>query len=56
MEILGTNFTITLGSWRLRLGFAIEDVDAAEPSPREAPHHVRVVQATRRTHSQDRAC
>jgi hypothetical protein len=26
MEFIGTNFAITLGSWRLRIGFAIEDV------------------------------
>lgn len=42
MEIMGTNFTITLGSWRLRLCFAVEDVDAPAPA-REMPHHVRVV-------------
>jgi len=42
MEIMGTNFTITLGSWRLRLCFAIEDVDAPERE-KDAPHHVRIV-------------
>jgi hypothetical protein len=42
MEIMGTNFTITLGSWRFRLCFAIEDVDAPEAAM-AAPHHVRVV-------------
>jgi hypothetical protein len=31
MEIIGTNFSITLGSWRVRLGFAIEDMDDVEP-------------------------
>jgi hypothetical protein len=28
MEIMETNFTITLGSWRFCLRFAIEDTDA----------------------------
>jgi hypothetical protein len=43
MEIMGTNFTITLGSWRFRLGFAVEDVDMP-PVPQEMPpHHVRIV-------------
>jgi len=42
MEIMGTNFAITLGSWRLRFALAIEDVDAPQ-SAKEAPHHVRIV-------------
>ena len=42
MEIMGTNFTITLGSWRLRLCFSIDDVDATVPS-KEIPHRVRIV-------------
>ena len=42
MEIMGTNFTITLGSWRLRLGFSIDDVDAPV-RPNEVPHRVRIV-------------
>lgn len=42
MEIMGTNFTITLGSWRFRLCFSVEDVDVPEAT-RYAPHHVRVV-------------
>jgi hypothetical protein len=42
MEIMGTNFTITLGSWRLRFCLAIEDVDAPQPV-KQMPHHVRVV-------------
>ena len=43
MEILGTNFALTLGSWRLRLSFAVEDVDAPEPPKMRAPHRVRIV-------------
>jgi len=42
MEMLGTNFSITLGSWRLRFCFALEDIDT--PPVREAPpHRVRIV-------------
>lgn len=43
MEILGTNFTISLGSWRLRFVLALEDTDAAPPPKAAAPHHVRVI-------------
>ncbi|MBV8434562.1 MAG: hypothetical protein JO029_09820 [Candidatus Eremiobacteraeota bacterium] len=42
MEILGTNFTINLGAWRLRFVLAIEDTDAAAPRP-HVPHRMRVV-------------
>ena len=37
MEIMGTNFSITLGSWRLRLGFAIEDVDMPAQAKERPP-------------------
>jgi hypothetical protein len=42
MELLGTHFSLTLGSWRLRFTLAIEDVEqpATTATP---PHHVRVV-------------
>jgi hypothetical protein len=43
MEMLGTNFSITLGSWRLRLGFALEDIDAPVPVRDTPPHRVRIV-------------
>ncbi|HTZ54443.1 MAG TPA: hypothetical protein VMB20_05220 [Candidatus Acidoferrum sp.] len=43
MEIMGTNFSITIGSWRLRLGFAIEDIDAPIPAKEQPPHRVRIV-------------
>jgi hypothetical protein len=43
MEILGTNFAITLGSWRLRLVIAVEDVDAPQPAKPKVPHRLRVV-------------
>ena len=43
MELFGTNFALTLGSWRLRLCLAIEDVDAPEPAKVAPPHRVRIV-------------
>jgi len=43
MEILGTNFTLSLGAWRLRFVLAIEDTDEQPvPKPR-TPHRMRVV-------------
>jgi hypothetical protein len=42
MEIVGTQFSITLGSWRMRFCFAVEDVDTPVPV-KEVPHRVRVV-------------
>jgi hypothetical protein len=42
MELIGTNFAITLGSWRLSFRLALEDVDAPQPVKAQ-PHHVRVV-------------
>ncbi|MGA8534883.1 MAG: hypothetical protein WB615_12315 [Candidatus Tumulicola sp.] len=42
MEILGTNFTLSLGAWRLRFVLAVEDVDA-QPAAKAPPHRVRVV-------------
>jgi len=43
MEIMGTNFSLTLGSWRLRLGFSIEDVDTPTPAKEAPPHRIRIV-------------
>ncbi|HET9030574.1 MAG TPA: hypothetical protein VFN49_10370 [Candidatus Aquilonibacter sp.] len=45
MEILGTNFAITLGSWRLCFRLAVEDVDAPAPAAKaHVPHRVRIVE------------
>lgn len=45
MEILGTNFAITLGSWRLCFRLAVEDIDApAAQSQSHTPHRVRIVE------------
>ena len=38
MEIIGTNFTLSLGSWRLRFVLAVEETDLA-PAPRQRPPH-----------------
>jgi len=45
--LLGTNFTITLGVWRLRFVLALEDVEERPPAPApERPHHVTLKQFT----------
>ncbi len=44
MEIIGTNFTINLGGWRLRFVLAVEDAEALPPQPKaRPPHRMRVV-------------
>ncbi len=43
MEIFGTNFSITLGSWQLRFGFSVEDVDVAPQAKEPPPHRVRII-------------
>ncbi|HTX56422.1 MAG TPA: hypothetical protein VMD47_04885 [Candidatus Acidoferrales bacterium] len=43
MEIMGSNFSITLGSWRVRFGFTVEDVDVPQEAKESPPHHVRIV-------------
>jgi len=43
MEILGTNFIISLGAWRLRFVLAIEDTDSAPMPKPHVPHRMRVV-------------
>jgi hypothetical protein len=43
VEIMGTNFAITLGAWRVRFVLAVEET---EERPRERvrpPHRLRVV-------------
>ncbi|MGB6412145.1 MAG: hypothetical protein WBF19_02230 [Candidatus Cybelea sp.] len=43
MEIIGTSFTLALGSWRLRFVLAIEDSDEAPKARVAPPHRLRVV-------------
>ena len=44
VEIIGTNFTLSLGAWRMRFVLAIEENE--EERPKESvrpPHRLRVV-------------
>ncbi len=43
MEIIGTNFTLSLGAWRLRFVLALEDTDARPQEKARTPHRLRVV-------------
>ncbi|HEY1882775.1 MAG TPA: hypothetical protein VGG51_07030, partial [Candidatus Cybelea sp.] len=43
VEIIGTNFTLALGSWRLRFVLAIEDSDEKLKERVAPPHRLRVV-------------
>ncbi len=43
MEFLGTNFSITLGAWRLRFQFALEETEERMVPARPVPHKMRVV-------------
>ncbi len=45
VEIIGTNFTLTLGAWRLRFMLAIEDQDERPKEKVRPPHKLRVVPA-----------
>lgn len=44
MEIIGTNFTLSLGAWRLRFVLALEDADDDRTKEKvRTPHRLRVV-------------
>jgi hypothetical protein len=43
VEIIGTSFTISLGSWRLRFVLAVEDSDEQPKERARVPHRLRVV-------------
>lgn len=43
MEIMGTNFTLSLGTWRLRFVLAIEENDDRSTEKVRPPHRLRVV-------------
>jgi hypothetical protein len=43
VEIMGTNFTVSLGSWRLRFVLAIEETDEHPKEKARVPHRLRVV-------------
>ncbi len=43
MEILGTQFSLTLGTWRLRLVLAIEETEGPRTCERTDAHHLAVI-------------
>lgn len=44
MDLIGTQFSLTLGSWRLKFGLSIEDTSLKEELPRQyAAHRPRFV-------------
>lgn len=43
VEIIGTNFTLSLGSWRLRFVLAVEDNEEPPKEKIRPPHRLRVV-------------
>lgn len=43
MEIMGTNFTLSLGVWRLRFVLAIEENEDRAKERARPPHRLRVV-------------
>jgi hypothetical protein len=43
VEIIGTNFTLSLGSWRLRFVLALEESDETAKEKVLTPHRLRVV-------------
>ena len=43
VEIMGTNFTISLGVWRLRFVLAIEENEERSKERVRPPHRLRVV-------------
>lgn len=41
MEFIGTQFNLTLGNWRVRFAFAVEDVEEQPPTPaQKTPHRL----------------
>jgi hypothetical protein len=43
MEIFGTNFSLSIGAWRLRFVLAVEDTDTPQAAKVRPPHRMRVV-------------
>ena len=43
MEIIGTNFILSLGAWRLRFVLSIEDAQEPPKERVRPPHRLRVV-------------
>jgi len=49
MEFLGTKFSITLGAWRLRFVFALEEARDERTRAPQRSHHLRVPRDTAST-------
>jgi hypothetical protein len=43
VEIIGTNFSLTLGAWRLRFVLALEESDDRPKEKVQPPHRLRVI-------------
>ncbi|MGA7355308.1 MAG: hypothetical protein WA431_14740 [Candidatus Cybelea sp.] len=43
MEFFGTNFSLTLGAWRLRFVLALEENDDRPKEKVQPPHRLRVI-------------
>jgi hypothetical protein len=43
VEIVGTSFTLALGSWQLKFSLAIEERDERPKEKVRPPHRLRVV-------------
>jgi hypothetical protein len=43
MEFIGTNFSLTLGAWRLRFSCALEETEERVHPAKYVPHKMRVV-------------
>ncbi len=48
MEILGTRFSLTLGTWRLRLVLAIEETEGVAAREHTPSHHLAVIKDSKR--------
>ncbi len=43
MEIIGTNFTLSLGAWQLRFALALEERDESPNEKARPPHRLRII-------------
>lgn len=43
VEIIGTNFTLSLGAWRLRFVLALEETEDRPKEKVTPPHRLRVI-------------
>ncbi|MDQ2663518.1 MAG: hypothetical protein M3Y18_05725 [Candidatus Eremiobacteraeota bacterium] len=43
MDLFGTKFTLTIGTWRFRFVMMLEDTIEEQAPPARTPHHVRAM-------------